>query len=1087
MPRLAKQKRVHIQEMRRAFSGRWILLLALPVYLVTLSGTAESTPALTTDSKVADNREDPLPARIDAIDGIDLHFRRLPSSAGLSQTRVAWVVQDKVGFIWFGTQYGLNRFDGYTSKVFKNEPGRPETLSCVYIRNLFIDHSGTLWVGCDRYLDKFDPTTETFTHYRVSTQVSDDLSSPIDRINEDRAGMLWLATAKGLYRFDPATGRTTRYIHDPEDRGSLADNRISMAGEDREGRFWVASGGGLEQFDRNTGKVVQRAPHGDDITRFYEDESGLFWLAEGDPKCGLAVWNPRTQALRCHTISYSVLGTPSTAAISEIVEGRNGTLWFSSSGGLLKLDRAHKTIVRYHNNPPDTESLESDRLIFMYQDYEGNMWICFQGNEPNFFSERPQGFENFTYQRGNLIDPLVTSIYEDRNGILWIGSMGGMNRIDLRTGKNTVLPRSGNEILAILEDRQGALFCGTFHEGLKRIDRGTGKLSPYISRQSVSPVTRLIYDHEGNLWAAEYGGVGRFNAATGTFAMYTPENQNTVQYQEIKEDRKGYFWLGAQSGLHRFDPRTGQFNIYEHHPEDPKSLSDNRVNSVHFDRRGTLWVGTQNGLDRFDPATGTFQNYFGKDGLAGDVVSCILEDNRGVLWMGTNHGLSSFDPQAQRFQNFSAADGLPGPDLTGWGACYQSPSGEMFFGGFSGATAFYPERIISNPFVPNTVLTEFELSGKSIPIGGGSPLKQSITRTDSITLSHQQSIFSVEFSALSFFNAETNKYRYRLDGLDGDWHQVGSNQRIASYTTLPARIYTLEVQGATARGAWSEPGARLRIEILPAWYQTFWLRAICLAMFLLAIGTAYMLRVKELARRFHVAIEARVDERTRIARDLHDTLLQSFSGLLLSFQAASNVLPARPDEAKRRIDGAIEQAAQAITEGRDAVHELRSGGLSSTDLAQAMTNFGKELLAGSSSEGIPELRVQVEGAPQPLNAIVRDEAYRIGAEALRNAIRHSSARRIEVEIRYDEHDLRVRIRDDGKGIDAEILGRDHAAGHWGFRGMRERAKLVGGNLEVWSQLEAGTEIELNIPAAIAYAKSPNSRRALLPSLWRRES
>jgi signal transduction histidine kinase/ligand-binding sensor domain-containing protein len=1067
--------------MRRGFSLPWTLLFALAMSSGMAPLRAESQAA----SKTV--KADSLPARIDVIEGSDIRFRRLSAGAGLSQTRVAWVVQDKVGFIWFGTQYGLNRYDGYKSKVFKNEPGRPESLSCVYIRSLFVDHAGTLWVGCDRFLDRFEPATETFAHFRISTQASDELSTPIDRISEDRAAVLWLATAKGLYKFDPTTGRTTRYIHDPQDSTSIAANRINMTGEDREGRFWVASGGGLEELDRNSGKVVRRVPVRDEISRFHEDESGLFWITEGAPACGLATWDPRNGAFKCHAINYKLGGNPSSAAISEIVEDRKGTLWFSSTGGLLKLDRAHNTVVRYHNNPLDTESLESDRLIFLYEDREGNIWTCFQGVEPNFFSERPQPFENFTYQRGSLIDPLVTSIYEDHNGILWIGSMGGLNRIDRRTGKSLALPRISNEILAILEDRQGVLFGGTFHDGLTRIEPETGKLSPYNAASqghSTSPVMRLIYDHEGNLWAAEYGGVGRFDPATGIFAMYTPENQNTVQYQEIKEDRGGYFWLGAQSGLHRFDPRTGQFKIYEHHPEDPKSLSDNRVNSVHFDHLGTLWVGTQNGLDRFDPATGTFQNYFDKDGLAGDVVSCILEDKRGVLWMGTNKGLSSFDPKGQRFQNFSAADGLPGQDLTGWGACYQSPSGEMFFGGFSGATAFYPDRILSSSFIPMTVLTEFRLSGNPVSIGVGSPLKQSITRADSITLSHQQNIFSVEFSALSFFNAATNRYRYKLDGLDDDWHEVGSDQRIASYTTLPARTYTFEVQGATARGPWSEPGAKLRIEISAAWYQTLWFRAICVAVFLLAFWSAYLLRLKELERQFHAALDARVDERTRIARELHDTLLQTFNGLLLRFQAVLNLLPARPDEAKGRLEGAIEQAALAITEGRDAVHELRSAGLSTVDLGQAIGNFGKEILAGATMEASPELRVEVEGTPQPLDPIVRDEVYRIGIEALRNAIRHANARRIEVEIQYDEHNLRVRIRDDGKGIDPEILGQDHAAGHWGLRGMRERAKLVGGTFEVWSQLESGTEIELNIPAGGAYAKSPASRRFVVSRLWR---
>ena len=1081
-PRIARQIHSHVR-------GPFYLGCAVVCVLAIQAGArlarSEPGPASKTDQTPSSNQTDSLPARSDAVEGFDIRFRRLSPAAGLSQTRVAWVVQDKVGFIWFGTQYGLNRFDGYKSKVFKHEPGHFETLSCVYIRSLFIDHAGTLWVGCDRFLDRFDPATETFAHYQIG--VSDQLPTPIERISEDHDGVLWLATAKGLYRFDPTTRQSTRYGHDPQDRASIPDNRINMAEEDREGRFWVASGVGLDEFDRGTGKVVRRAPIRYEVSRIHEDDSGIFWMTVTDPACRLATWDPRNDVVKCHTIDYNLRGAPSTVVISEILEDRKGTLWFSSTAGLLKFDRVHNTIVRYHNHPSDSESLESDSIIFMYQDHEGNIWTCFQVTEPNYFSERPQPFENYTYERGSLLDPLVTSIYEDHNGILWVGSMGGLNRIDRRSRRNVASPQLGNEILAILEDSRGVLFCGTFHEGLKRIDRETGKLSPYSPGPNhfTSPIMRLIYDHTGNLWAAEYAGVGRFDPATGEFIMHTPDAQNTVQYQEIKEDSQGFLWIGAQTGLHRFDPRTGKFKIYQHRPDDPSSLSDNRVNSIHFDRRGEFWVGTQNGLDRFDPASGTFQNYYEKDGLAGDVVSCILEDKRGVLWMGTNNGLSSFDPQSRRFQNFSAADGLPGQDLTGWGACYQSPSGEMFFGGFSGATAFYPDRIVDSSFVPRTVLTDFRLSGSPVPISATSPLKQSITLTDAITLSHRQNIFSIEFSGLSFFNAETNRYRYKLVGLDDNWHEVGSDQRTASYTTLPVGTYTFEVQGAINRGPWSEPGARLRIEILPAWYQTFWFQAIWVVILLVLLWSIYMFRLKQFERQFNVALEARVDERTRIARELHDTLLQSFNGLLLRFQAVSNVLPGRPDEAKRRIDSAIEQASQAITEGRDAVHQLRSGGLTGTDLDKAIGNFAGELLGGSAPETAPEISVQVEGTPRTLNPIVRDEVYRIGAEALRNAVRHAKARRIEIEIRYDDHHVRLRIRDNGTGIDPLILDRDHAAGHWGLRGMRERAKLVGGTFEVWSQLNTGTEIELSIPAASAYTKSSVSRWSVVSRLWRR--
>ncbi len=238
------------------FLGYLAIAILLSLFRPT-SARGDSPPSeVTTHSTILDA----LPEKIDLVDGNDIRFQRLSAGSGLSQTRVAWLVQDKVGFIWFGTQYGLNRYDGYKSKVFKHEPDRPDSLSCVYVRSLLVDHAGTLWVGCDRFLDRFDPATETFKHYRIYTEISDELPTPIERIREDHNGVLWLATEKGLYRFDPTSGRTTRYSHNPDDPSSIAANRINVAAEDREGRLWVASANGLDQLDSGTGKVLRRAP-----------------------------------------------------------------------------------------------------------------------------------------------------------------------------------------------------------------------------------------------------------------------------------------------------------------------------------------------------------------------------------------------------------------------------------------------------------------------------------------------------------------------------------------------------------------------------------------------------------------------------------------------------------------------------------------------------------------------------------------------------------------------------------------------------------------------------------------------------------
>jgi signal transduction histidine kinase/ligand-binding sensor domain-containing protein len=1008
------------------------------------------------------------------IEGRDIAFRRLPSTAGLSQTRVAQIAQDRDGFLWFGTQYGLNRYDGYRSKVFKHEPGQPSSLSCVYIRSLFVDHSGALWVGCDRFLDRFEPVTETFVHYAVGTHASDDLPTPIERINEDRAGILWLATSKGLYKLDPATRQTTRYIHDAADPTSISGNRINSAGEDRSGRFWVASNGGLDEFERKTGRVMWHLPFQAEVSRFHEDKFGVFWMiASFSPSCALATFDFNANIFTCHSIDYKLQGLNSPINISGILESSDSTIWLSSSLGLLKLDRQRKQITRYHNDPSDDESLESDNIISVYQDKEDNIWTSFQEAEPNFFAERPSAFENFTNKRGSLVNPLVTGIYEDHNGILWIASMGGLNRIDRRTGTNTVPAGSGvgNEILAILEDPSGVLFSGMFHHGLQRLDPATGTLSPYVhsrepSNVSQNPIMRIIFDHQGTLWAATYGGISRLDRVTGNFVTYTPEMQNTIQYQVIKEDSSGALWLGAQSGLHRFDRQTREFTIYKHDPDDPRSLSDNRVNSVQFDRAGNMWIGTQNGLDEFESRTGTFKAYYQQDGLAGDVVSCILEDRHGLLWMSTNNGLSSFNPQSQVFQNFSVADGLPGPDLTGWGACYESPSGEMFFGGFNGATGFYPDRIVNSSFVPRTILTDFRLSGNPVPIGSGSPLKESITYTQGIRLTHQQNIFSIEFSALSYFNPATNRYRYKLEGLRQEWVEVNSEHRTASYTTLPTGDYTFRVQGATSRGAWSEPGSMLRIRILPPWWGTWWFRT---ATALTACGLLWMLyrlRLRQMTAKMDIRYAERLAERTRIARELHDTLLQSFQGLVLRFQGARNLLPARTGEGLKMLDAALEQAEEAITEGREAIHNMRSSTLVRNDLSEALRAVGNELAAGDTSQ----FRLVVEGSPRDVHAVVRDEVYLIAREAIHNAFCHAKAKVIEAEITYTASLLRLCVRDDGKGID-EPIARDARPDHYGLPGMRERAARVGGALNIWSRPGTGTEIELKIPGSKAYGTS----------------
>ena len=1036
---------------------------------------------LNPDSQVQQVRADARTIKLPVIEGKEIRFSRLSGSKGLSQVRVSQIIQDDQGFIWFGTQDGLNRYDGYKFKVFKHETGHTESLSGVYIYSLFKDRSGAIWVGSDQFLDRFDPVTETFTHYQIDVEDSNGLPTAVNQISQDRSGTLWLSTGRGLYKLDPASGRMSHFRHDPNDPSSLGDNDIKTTGEDRAGNFWVTTSQTLDEFDRVNGKVKKHVFIGESGmgTWFHEDRFGVFWLIYGSDG-SIATFDRKTNKLIRYELVPEHPSGKSRNPAYTMLEDQEGTMWFGTGAtGLLKFDREHRRFVSYNNRPGDSESLADTRVITLFEDREENIWVGLHQAEPNFFARKPLPFERFTHGTGSpnsLGEALIGALYEDRQGVLWVATDKLVKRIVRTTGQySTFKQLSGMEVLSIIEDGPDTLWFGTAGEGLMRYDRRTGRSKTYRntpgdpSSLCSDLVERLLIDRRGTLWAATWDGLCRFDRSTQHFTTYKPDSKSRgLNYFAIAEGGNGELWLGSNLGLLRFDPITGQFVVYQHNLDDPKSLSENRVNSVFFDHRGSMWVGTQDGLNKFDPKTNAFAVYGERQGTAGNVVSCILEDTRGLLWMSTNKGVSSFDPLSERFNNYTTADGLPGPDLTGWGACYKSFAGEMFFGGFSGATSFFPEKIGDDLFVPPIVLTDFRLFGIPADSKRGSPLTKSINSTKAITLSHQQNVFSIEFSALRYFNAETNRYRYMLEGLDHQWNEVGSDQRLASYTTLPAGTYTFHAQGAAGRGAWSEPGVQLRIAILPPWWSTSWFRVSYVLALLLMLFAIYYYRLGAIRRQFELRLEERVSERTRIARELHDTLLQSLHGLILRFQAATNLLPECPEEARKTLESAIDQGAEAITESRDAVQGLRSSKVVTDDIAFAINTLGEELAAGETNPNAAEFHVDVEGTARSLHPILRDEVYRIAGEALRNALKHARAKRIEVEIQYDDRRFQLRVRDDGKGIDPQMLN-DDRTGHYGLPGMRERATLLGGRLTVWSERDSGTEIELTIPATTAYA------------------
>jgi len=1027
------------------------------------------------------------------VEGTDVRFARLSRSQGLSQQRVTRIVQDDRGFLWFATQYGLNRYDGYRFRVFKHDPADSRSLGGVYIFSLFKDRKGQLWIGCDYSLDRYDPVTETFVHYRLDPLLKTDLNGPVKHISQDSDGLLWLATANGIYRLDEDTGRTERFRHDPSNPFSLSSDDVKFSGQDRAGNFWIAGGEGLDQFDRARGRTVLHVPlrESRDLS-FYEDRRGVFWVlyASGN---GLATLDRRTQRLTRVSFALRELpGSPLTG-VSSMLEDGEGTLWLGTfSDGLLRYDPHEKRFTRFRNEPSNGESLSENRITTLFEDREGNIWTGFGATEPAFFATRPLPFTKLPFDARNpqnLGEALVNVLYEDRKGILWMGTTGALNRLDRTTGGLTHLDVPGNgvasDVLSLIEDRSGTMWIGTSGQGLYRRDAMTGKLTAFRHSDtdptslSDDSVIRLFNDHAGNLWVGTLAGLNRYDPASQSFRVYRHRsNGAATPYEAIAEDASGMLWLGTYgSSVLRFDPSSGRFTPVRDSRAPDRLLSDDRVNTLVVDHSGILWAGTQNGLDRIDPATGAISHYSERDGLASNAVSCIVEDDAGDLWMGTSAGLSRLDAARSSFRNYSQADGLPGPDLTGWSACFRGAAGEMFVGGFAGAAVFKPSHVAEDGFAPPVALTEFRLFGSPVALRKGSPLSRTIDYTKELTLSHAENSFSLEFTALSFRSPLTNRYRYELEGVDERWREVGSDRRFASYTTLPPGKYTFRVQGATSRGLWGEPGVSVIIHVTPPWWGTWWFRTLIAVVIVLAVLGSYWWRVRQITRGFNIRIEERVSERTRIARELHDSLLQGFQGLMFRLQAARDLLPLRANDAAAALEIAMERGDRVIEEGRATVQNLRSSASSSSDLPDTLTALVEELTSEAGERSV-SYRVLVEGKPRPVSPLIRDDVYRIAREALRNATQHARARHIEAELHYGELSLSLRIRDDGVGIDSRVLDVGQRPGHWGLQGMRERAESIGGRLDVWSEQGAGTETELSLPASVAYGAHARSGRGM---------
>jgi signal transduction histidine kinase/ligand-binding sensor domain-containing protein len=747
---------------------------------------------------------------------------------------------------------------------------------------------------------------------------------------------------------------------------------------------------------------------------------------------------------------------------------RRGSLWVST-----KNDGVYRICGGVADHYGVSDGLSGNDVGPIFEDREGNIWVLTDGGLDMF---RDTALISYTTRQG-VSDSEFHSVMALRNGALLIGTSGALNILRKQDGKTAISDRkvSGQGVGPMLEDHSGMVWLGVdlalmrFQNGRFREIRPPG--GPSFA--SFGGVTGIAEDSGGTIWVLTPR--GQLFSIVGDKIKQASPNYELGPQRYLVADPNGGLWLGAPSGTISYfrDGRLQTTSLSS--PQGPVS-----IRAPFVDSDNSLLVPSSQGLYRLNHGQVTL--FSSDNGLPCPEIFNAIRDNHGALWIYTRCGMVRIAESewAKWIENPHVAvsvmilDALDGAQA-GTGDSYQprsskAPDGRLWFETGVSVQVLDPDRLYENPLPP------------PVYVGGVVADRKRFDATSLVKVPALSRDLEIDYTAPSFSVPQKVRFRYMLEGRDREWQDAGT-RRQAFYTDLKPGHYRFRVTACNSQGVWNQTGASLEFSIAPAYWQTNWFRAACVAAFMVLLWMLYRMRLRRLAREFTAGLEARVNERTRIARELHDSLLQGFQGLMFRLQAVRDLLPGRASEAMQALDIALERGDKAIAEGRDTVSDLREPIMGDSDIAQALTALGEELALQSGNGSVPRVRVLLEGKQRELNPILRDEIYRIAREALRNAFRHARAQKIEAEITYSDSEFLLHVRDDGGGIDPEVANQGARAGHWGLPGMRERAKRFGGKLEVWSEQGAGTEIELSVPGTIAYGKSEPRRRFWL---WRKK-
>ena len=981
------------------------------------------------------------------------------------------MMKDSKGFLWFGTIYGLARYEGSGYTVFKNNPDDQNSISFDDIVSLFEDKSGNIWIGTrGSGLNKYNPYKGEFTRFIYRKDNPNGINDNIIwAVCEDKEGNIWIGTERGgLNQYNPETEKFKHYKHNESEPNSITSNTIFSLLCDSKGDLWVGSKSGLSRFNYDNNSFENFINNPED--RFTISRGAIKVIYEDNEK---KLWVGTTSALNkfdgnIFTKYYSESGSNSLShnSILSITEDSFGNLWIGTAYGLNHFNKKTNQFINFFHNPNDPATLSGNVIQNVLVDNSGLIWVNSYKSGINKTVKTPhQNFINLlSYESsGSLSNSNVISLSEGKNNIVWIGTLNGLNYYNQETGELASVyiedTPEKKSISALATDYDGNIWVGSYG-GLKIFNpfgrrfyepdfnglKEAGLFSTHITAFLIDSLTVWIGTYDNGLYRLD-----RKNNSLLKFS-YEGKNFNNSQADYIvtlHKDKLGKIWIGSYGGLMMYDQKDNSFETFTNDLNDGTSLSSNYVFSIFEDSRKEVWIGAANGLNKFIYGSSTFEHYFEKDGLPNSVICSIIEDFNGELWISTNKGISRFNTDQSSFTNYDISNGLGGNlfnPAVGLSGFYTN----IVFGGSWGCVIFYPGEFRFSDYNPPVYISSIK------KINGDGETSLITSFTDEVEISNSEKIININFASLDFSNPSKNKYVYMLEGIDNDWINTDSKNSV-TYTNLDPGEYLFKVRGTNSDGVFSNHVAQLKIIVIPALWQIWWFQLICLI--LLIIGTFYIVRSKVRAKINHAfeIQKIREEEAANIRRQTELDFQEELEYRLTKISLLIDKIRKKLHDSLIEVDPVIKKISEhsnnIYEDTRDFIWAIGPGKDSLYTLVNRLKDFGDELFKNKN------IKFTIKGIDNslkkfPLTVDRKRYITLIFKEAMNNAMKYSECKNITLEISVrNENNVEIFLFDDGKGFDTEKIYDGN-----GLKKMKKCAEKINSIIDVDSRPNIGTKI-----------------------------